>query len=321
MNSNPYQYQLKDRLWIGPEAGAFGFFFDAGMQQSAVNWRVPQDLRDGYFDISRAVDQPTELTKRIRVRNIQNVEFDMEVAREVRRIDSAGVAEWLGFPLENELFCCATESINTLKNCGTSRWKKESGLPHLWVLGQFTTGRRCWVAAPFTRNAAKNDTTPIYNDLYFGKIPPDRIRIHNNTVFMLADGTKVTKFGLSPLRSTGRAGAFDPDLGMLTIVGFDIDRGAVYANNLWENNMIGTGPSAGAFGGDVFQTYNSGDSSFFELESVSPVRELEPEELLIHKHQTYLFQGSAAALSRISISALGVDVVDAFRSHPAIHSS
>jgi hypothetical protein len=159
-----------------------------------------------------------------------------------------------------------------------------------------------------------------FNDDYFGKISvetPDRLEVLANTVLLRADSRREGKLGISQKRTTGRAGSINFEANLLTIVTFDVPQEPeMYANSTWVKNQ------ENPFTGDPFQTYNAGpaekDSAelapvpFYELESTSPVRELEPGESIRHRHATYHFQGEMDKLATIAKLLLGVDL-DAVR--------
>ena len=98
---------------------------------------------------------------------------------------------------------------------------------------------------------------------------------------------------------------------LLVVVKFEVPpEKSLYGNSTWKK--VQPDPYAG----DLFQTYNSdaaagtppGRYGFYELESVSPSRELAPGESVHHRHLTYCFQGDYGALRDLARAILGVDL-------------
>lgn len=258
-----------DRFWIGPEAGEYGFYMEDGKPVAGENWRVPRDLNQGPFRVREKGADFIVMERELNLTNARGAEFKIHVER---RVESRAAEDGLSIT-----------TINTVTNRGASAWTRATGLPFIWCLGQFPVSESAFVLAGFRPGRGMRK---IYNDGYFGKIPSDRVSVvrsknwRANAVSMRADGGKVTKFGLSAARSTGSAVGVDPSRGLLYEVNFDHDPSALYINNLW------TASATARFGGDVFQSYNSGDGSFFELESISPALFLTPGESQTHSHST-----------------------------------
>ena len=103
-------------------------------------------------------------------------------------------------------------------------------------------------------------------------------------------------------------GSYDAENGLLTIVEYSFAGDSTYVNSLWEFQEE-------PYKGDVVNSYNDGpfeDGSqlgpFYELESSSSAKELEPGQVMEHIHKTYHFEGDFDLLNMISKSALGVDL-------------
>lgn len=268
-------YGGQDRFWIGPEAGEFGFFMKEGMPSAGEHWRAPRDLNLGGFAADGLL-----LKREIHLTNAKNIDFHISVERKIEIINENAAARILRKPIPPDCNYSAVATINSVRNIGKHAWTEENGLPFIWILGQFPVSPNAYVCAPFVSGG----DGPVYNDLYFGKIPADRIGIGGGNIIMRADGAKVTKFGVPANRCAGRAFARDPDRGIAYYTFFDSDPNGRYVNNLWNAS------ANSQFGGDVFQSYNSGDGSFFELESVSPGLGLKPGEEATHRHGTLLMR-------------------------------
>jgi hypothetical protein len=156
------------------------------------------------------------------------------------------------------------------------------------------------------------------NDAYFGKQPPDRIRIGETAVFFRGDGTYRGKIGLARPRTRGVAGSYDPDRRLLTIVQFTLpDAPNGYVNSMWAHQEK-------PYGGDVMNSYNDGPlgpgqpplGPFYEIESSSPAAALAPGDSMEHRHRTIHVQGSGAGLDTIARDVLGVSLDEISASLP-----
>ena len=131
-----------------------------------------------------------------------------------------------------------------------------------------------------------------------------------------ADGKFRSKIGVSQRRARNILGSIDFRAGVLTLVHFtmpDDPAEHVYLNNACEV------PQADPFRGDVVNSYNDGPKkngqqlgAFYEIETLSPAKELKTNESLRHAHSTFHIQADAETLGKLAKEALGIDL-DAVR--------
>ena len=107
-------------------------------------------------------------------------------------------------------------------------------------------------------------------------------------------------------------GSYDALSRTLTLVKYTKgEPGSSYVNSKWE---IQRSP----YSGDVVNAYNDGPPSpgakpmgpFYELESSSPARELEPGETLQHVQTTFHFQGEERSLDSLTTRLLGATIAE-----------
>lgn len=294
-----HNYGGQDRLWIGPEGGDLGWFFDPGAPCEGSHWRVPPELNVGPMEVVGASAWDVHMRRSLSLTNRRGDKFSGRLERTVRVLSRNFAHRLLKAPIPDEVTIAAIVSTNRLV-CDS-----RSGAPlvHLWSLSQLPVSERAVVMAPLGP-ADPAAGRPDVEDGYFGKIPQERLWREGSVVCMRADGRRTSKFGISAHASTGFAGSFSPEQELLTIAAFPVERTEPYANNLW------TATAAAPFGGDVFQSYNSDDGSFFELESASPARFLEPAQELSHWHATLFAVGPMRMLSELSRSVLGSYLTD-----------
>ncbi|HEY2367206.1 MAG TPA: DUF6786 family protein, partial [Polyangiaceae bacterium] len=154
---------------------------------------------------------------------------------------------------------------------------------------------------------------PIVNDRYFGKVPADRLVVHESEGFitMTADGHYRSKIGVPPARAKQALGSYSASLGLLTVVTFSDLQPRGYVNSLWEDQKD-------PLTGDAVNAYNDGPTEpgkpslggFYELETSSPATPLAPKATLSHDQTTYHFTGDRAALETIAKRMLGVSLAD-----------
>jgi hypothetical protein len=172
------------------------------------------------------------------------------------------------------------------------------------------------VIVPFETVAALKGT-PIVNDAYFGKVPSERLVVHEDKGFMVftADGKERGKIGVGPARAKPMLGSYSARAKLLTVVQYDKPKAnAPYVNSMWEKQKA-------PYAGDVVNSYNDGSpgpgkpplGGFYEIESSSPAAELAPGQSLVHTHRTFHMVGEAAGLEPLAKKMLGVSLADVTR--------
>lgn len=304
-----------DRFWLGPEGGQFGLYFEPGAEFSRDVWRVPADLDRGPYHVVSRDASRIVMTRDMEVVNYSGTRFKIRVEREVGVIPRSQVAAELGIAVPEGVHYAGAYSTNAMLNAGTEAWSEEKGLVGIWILGQFEPSDSAVIIAPF-RPGSESELGPRFNDDYFGKLTvevPGRFKVLGQAVLFRADARREGKFGMSQQRTTGLAGSIDFSKGLLTIVKFDVPQiPERYANSTWVKNQ------PDPYTGDVLQSYNAGPADktsgklapvpFYELESTSPVRPLQPGERIRHTHRTFHFQGDLPKLVPIARQLLGVEL-------------
>ncbi|MCE9615537.1 MAG: hypothetical protein K8T26_14800 [Lentisphaerae bacterium] len=302
---NPYGGE--DRFWMGPEGGQFALFFPPDAPFDLEHWQTPAVIDTEPFELAAASDTRAIFRKHAALSNRAGFTFRIEIERTVRLLNPLRVEELLGTPIPPSVACVAFESENRLTNRGSEPWTRETGLPSIWILGMFRPTPETTMVVPI-QPGAEGDLGPAVIDTYFGKVPPERLIVHDNVLYFRGDGLYRSKIGIPPRRAKATVGSYDEAQGVLTLVNASLSAQARdYVNSLWE---IQTAP----FGGDVVNAYNDGplDGSraqlgpFYELETSSPALALAPGQQAAHTHRTFHFQGSEADLDAIARATLGV---------------
>lgn len=293
----------EDRLWIGPEAGQYGFYFPKGSAFTFDAWQVPHALQEGTWETREASAERVVFAREMKLTSWSGASFSLAVTRTISMLGEDDV----GVPIGSAELV-AFQSHNRLTNNSGSAWTRDTGLPSIWVLAQYAPSPDAHVIVPFETAG----TGPIVNDAYFGKVPADRlvVREAEGALFFAADGKARGKIGLGPLRAKPRLGSYSRAARMLTVVSYDGPRrGAPYVNSMWEQQRE-------PYGGDVVNAYNDGSPApgkpplggFYEIETSSPGAELAPGASLAHVHRTFHFVGDEDVLEPIAKALLGVSL-------------
>jgi hypothetical protein len=298
-------YGGEDRFWLGPEGGQFGLYFPPGKAFAFDVWQVPSAMQEGAWELTEASATRAVFKKTLTVTNWSGTTFTIAVERAVSLVEAPAAAG---------VRAVAFETVNTITNKGKSAWRRETGLPSVWILAMFAPSADARVIVPFeTGPAAKG--TPIVNDAYFGKVPAARLAVHEDRGFLVftCDGKQRGKIGVGPQRAKPMLGSYSAAGKLLTVVQYDKPKAtsAPYVNSRWEQQKE-------PYAGDVVNSYNDGSpgpgkpplGGFYEIETSSPGAELAPGQSLVHTHRTFHLVGEAAALEPLAKRLLGVALAD-----------
>jgi hypothetical protein len=304
-------YGGEDRFWLGPEGGQFGLYFASGAPFTIAAWQVPHAMQEGAWDVVARDGAHVTMTRAMHLTNWSGTAFDVAVERTVRVLGPDDVRARFGELPPPGAKWVAFESVNRVTNAGARAWAPEAGLLSIWILGMYAPSPDATVVVPFDPAG----TGPIVNDAYFGKIPPDRLRVHERDGWLAftADGEKRGKLGLGPSRARDALGSFSPSARLLTLVRYSRAASAPngYVNSLWARQ-------AEPYGGDVVNSYNDGPTApgqpslggFYEIETSSPAAALAPGGSIEHVHTTLHVVGDPAALDPLARRVLGVWLAD-----------
>ncbi len=296
----------EDRFWMGPEGGQFAIFFKKPDPFDFDHWNTPAVIDTEAYDLVSKTNDTATFRKVTRLKNWTGTEFDLQIDRTVRLLSCEQAAKLLGVALPDSVKKVVYESDNKITNTGKEAWTKEKGLLSIWILGIYNPSPKTTVVIPF--NAGPEDKLgPKVNDMYFGKVPADRLVVKDDVLFFKADGQCRGKIGLSPRRAKPILGSYDDVNKVLTIVQYTKPEGVTdYVNSMWEHQKD-------PYAGDAANSYNDGPipgqkqmGPFYELESSSPALAMSPGMSASHVHRTFHIQGSEADLDKIARATLGV---------------
>jgi hypothetical protein len=301
----------EDRFWMGPEGGQFSIYFPKGAKFEFADWQTPPPIDSLPFKVVGQSKTKAEFAAKFALTNYSGTAFEVAVTRAVRLLESAAAWKKLGVQPAQGVRLVAYESDNKITNVGKNAWKKETGLLSIWILGMFNPSPSATIIAPIKPGPESELGVKVTSD-YFGAIPPERLVVKDNVVFLSADGKCRSKIGLNPKRSKAVLGGYDADSKVLTIAQFTQPAGVTdYVNSLWK---LQDNP----YGGDAANSYNDGPPTpgakpmgpFFELESSSPAAALAPGKSLSHVHRTIHLSGPELALDEVARATLGVSLAE-----------
>ncbi|MDX2430398.1 MAG: hypothetical protein QNK35_05655, partial [Bacteroides sp.] len=306
----------EERFWLGPEGGQYALFFKPGTSFEFSDWTTPAAIDTDHFEVVEQNSEKIVFKHQCELTNYSGTRFSMGVQRSVRLLNRMAVEQMIGSKLSGKVNFVGYETDNRLTNTGKESWVAESGLPSIWMLGMYNPSPGTTVVIPFEKGE-EAQLGPKVNDTYFGKVPPEYLKVEEDILFFKGDGTHRAKIGISPRRSKGIAGSYDEDSQVLTLVMYNVQEAPDgFVNSMWE---LQEDP----YSGDVINSYNDGSPApgepplgpFYELETSSPAAALKAGETMKHVQQTIHIQGSEKLLDPIAISTLGVGlkkIINAF---------
>ena len=302
-----YVFGGEERFWLGPEGGQFGLYFAPGAAFEFPQWHTPPAIDTEPFAQVTATPTAASFRRDMVFTNASATVFEIRAERAVRLLSAAQAAEAFGVALPPAVKAVAYETDNRITNRGREPWTKEKGLISIWLLGMYKPSPGVTIVVPF-KAGADEALGPKANDVYFGKIPPEYLKVGDDVLFLRGDGTRRGKIGISPARSKGVAGSYDAETRVLTLVTYNVqDAPNGYVNSMWERQKS-------PFSGDVINAYNDGSPApgqaplgpFYELETSSPAAALAPGAAMRHVQRTLHVSGPAAELDKIAQAKLGV---------------
>lgn len=299
----------EERFWLGPEGGQFSIFHGKGKGFGWDNWQVPPPLDSLPFEVVNRAKDRVAFRSKFALTNYSGTDFQVEVQREIQLLD-AGVA-WrkLGMTPASQVSVVGFESNNKLTNAGTRAWTKETGLLSIWIAGMHPSSPSAVFMAPIKAGSSAELGREVAPD-YFGPLKADRLKVTKDAVYFLVDAGYQSKIGISPRRSLGKFGSYDPLHRVLTIVNFTQHAGQTnYVKSVWRQQED-------PYAGDAINSYNDGPTTpgaetfgpFYEMESSSAAAALAPGASIEHMHRTIHLTGPEVELEKIALAALGISL-------------
>ncbi len=305
VNEHMNGYGGENRFWLGPEGGLYSVYFKKGTEQVFENWHTPKPIDIETWEVTSTDNSHVAFKKEMEVTNYIGYQLKLRADRSVTLLKKSEIASGLHIELNPSIKVAGYVTDNAIVNLNDFEWTKETGTICIWILDMFNPAPEAVTFIPFIEGDEK-ELGPIVTSDYFGEIPPDRLKIKGQTVYLKTDGKFRSKLGLNAKRTRAIAGNYDPGSKRLTVTTFEVDNNAVYLSQEWN-------PEKNPLSGDAMNAYNDGplaDGSimgpFLELESVSPAAFLKPQQSLSHRHTVYHFIGEEKDLSIITEKLFGL---------------
>jgi hypothetical protein len=300
LDEHMYAFGGEERFWMGPEGGQYSIFFAPGTPFVFDDWFTPDPIDNLPWEVAERNDDSLVFRSEFELLNHSGTRFRVGVERTVRLLDGVKTGTLLGTAIPASLDRVTYQTVNTVSNKGDAEWKPESGLLSVWLLCMFQPSPATTVFIPF-RQGAEQDLGPVVNADYFGAVPAERLRVADGVIYFKTDGTERGKIGVTPERSLGVAGSYDPIAQRMTLLLYEPPQEYYgYVNSMWE---LQDHP----YKGDAINSYNDGpvdDSGtqmgpFYELESSSPALALKPGESGTHIQTIIHLYGEEAELQHV----------------------
>lgn len=302
-----YIFGGEERFWLGPEGGQYALFFKPKSKFEFSDWATPPAIDTEAFELVEQTEASAKFKHSTELINYSGTKFKVGIERTVKLLGKQSASKLLGVELTDGLRMVGYETDNRITNTGSGAWKPETGLLSIWILGMYNPSPETTVVIPIKEGGEKTLGSQV-NDSYFGKVPPEYLRVEKQKIFFRGDGTRRGKIGITPQRSKGIAASYDAAGQVLNIVTYNVqDAPHGFVNSMWE---LQDEPYAG----DVINSYNDGSPEpgvaplgpFYELETSSPAAALKPSEAMRHVQRTFHIQGSEEELNPLAKQLLGV---------------
>ncbi len=311
LDEHMYAFGGEERFWMGPEGGQYSIFFAPGAKFDFADWFTPDAIDNLPWEVDEQSKDALVFEAEFELQNHSGTRFNVEVERTVKLMNEKKVGKLLGTKIPSSLDMVSYQTINTVENDGDAAWEPESGLLSIWILCMFQPSETTTVFVPY-KQGPESELGAVVNADYFGAVPPERLKSEDGVIYFKTDGNERGKIGVTPARSTGVAGSYDPVAKRMTLLIAEEPKDASngYVNSMWE---IQEEP----FSGDALNSYNDGpvdDSGeqmgpFYELESSSPALALLPDESATHTQTIIHLYGEEAELQKVlSAVAPGVEL-------------
>lgn len=304
-----YIFGGEERFWLGPEGGQFALFFKPGTEFEFSDWTTPPAIDTEAFELVNQTDTSASFKHNTELINYSGAKFNVGIERTIKIIGKKEASKLLEVDLNKDLRMVGYETDNRITNTGPHAWTPDTGLLSIWMLGMYNPSPETTIVIPFNEGP-EADLGPKVNDTYFGKVPPEYLKVEGDVLFFRGDGTRRGKIGTSPQRSKGIAGSYDAIGKVLNIVTYNVqDAPNGFVNSIWEHQKE-------PYVGDVINSYNDGSPEpgiaplgpFYELETSSPAAALKPNETMKHIQRTFHIQGDEKLLKPLAQKLLGVDL-------------
>jgi hypothetical protein len=307
-------YGGEERLWLSPEGGPFSLWFKPGVkEQTLADWYTPPAFNEGGWKVTKEKDE-VEMTVPMKFSNASATDFWLDVTRSVRMLKEKDLVDLFGKDAVAKMTAkgvkrVAYETGNQIKNTGPAM-SKDKGLVSMWILGMITSGPETVIVVPY-KAGSEADLGYVVKGDYFGAVPPERLKVTPEAVLFRADAKFRSKIGIPQKRAKNVLGSIDYKNNVLTIVSLNMPADPtkeLYMSNAWVL------PQPAPYAGDVVNCYNDGPQGdkpgfgdFYEIESLSPAKELKTGESLKHLHRTIHIQADPAVLAPLAKEILGVE--------------
>lgn len=292
----------ESRFLLAPEVGKYSVFFDPGSEQIPENIKISAALDTARFQVTDQGSNFLICGGEMQIRNANGYLFNIAVNRKITLKCKERIELELGINYDCDISAVAFSTETTMKNTGSEAWSKDRGLLSIWEVSCIRPSKRSVVVMPIRQ---RTDTITVY----FTAVDSTRLKITDKFVYYRGDAAYMNKIGLQPELCTGTFGSYCPEEHLLTILKYNFENNSMYANCLWSHKDPYKGDVINVFNGEVNDSLGR-NWPFYELESLSGMKELGVGEEVYHSQSVYHFEGEEGGLDKIAQKLLGVSLND-----------
>ncbi|MGQ1784778.1 DUF6786 family protein [Saccharicrinis sp. GN24d3] len=289
------------RMWFGPEIGKYAIFFAPNTPQNAHTINVSPDLDTNLFKPIAKTKHSITYGNRMTIRNANSYHFIVDAKRKISLKNKTNIEQELNIQLNEHISHVGFSAETWIKNMNQEQWTKENGLLSVWDIS-------CILPTPLTTVIIPSQSNIDSVSNYFTPLNSTRVIIKDNIVYYKADAAYMNKIGIQPEYCKNVFGSYSPEINLLTIVKYHFTKDSLYVNSQWGHEKPYKGDVINIFNGEVNESLDRA-WPFYELETSSSAKELQPGEEMYHMHSIYHFEGDEGYLDNIANQVLGVSII------------
>ncbi|HKO80300.1 MAG TPA: DUF6786 family protein, partial [Chitinophagaceae bacterium] len=141
----------ENRIWLGPEGGAFSLFFPPKFVMNFGNWRIPAAFDTEPWELVAASDTMARLKKDMELINYAGTQLSTTIDRKIKLLDKPAIEQSLGTRYSDDVKAVGYLTENSLTNTGAFAWNDSTGMPCIWILDMFPPSPNTTIIIPYKK--------------------------------------------------------------------------------------------------------------------------------------------------------------------------
>lgn len=292
----------EERIGIGSLGGTLTFYSGIALPARDKSWKIPERVTFKPFTVDYQKSDYIVLSKNIVLQNNLGTRIVAQLQRIISVFSKNDIEKNLSVQLSSKTDFVAYNTTHILTNTDTSQWKKHSGLATVWSLSTFPASDDIAVFVPFTGSI--DDLNSYYN-----YIDSSRMYLQDSVLWFNADGKYLSKIGIPHNFNSGFFGSYSKSQGVLRIVNYKQTVDSLYFNSDFsEQSNFENGEVLAVFNHQGKNSPLGLENTFYQMESMAPLRELLPGESIAHNHAVYQFTGDETELFKLADKLMGINL-------------